>query len=53
MNQNINKNTKSSIKKYIISKQIPYLVFLNTIVLESIKISWELIVFFFFMKIKN
>ena len=36
----------------IISKQIPYLVSLNTLVLESIKISWELIVYFS-MKIKN
>ena len=35
-----------------ISKQIPYLVSLNTFVLESIKISWELIVYFS-MKIKN
>ena len=35
-----------------ISKQIPYLVSLNTLVLESIKISWDLI-FYFSMKIKN
>ena len=42
-----------SVKVYIgISKQIPYLVSLNTLVLESIKISWELI-FYFSMKIKN
>ena len=35
-----------------LSKQIPYFVSLNTLVLESIKISWELIVYFS-MKIKN
>ena len=35
-----------------ISKQIRYSVSLNTLVLESIKISWELIDYFF-MKIKN
>ena len=35
-----------------ISKQIAYLVSLNTLVLESIKISWKLIIYFS-MKIKN
>ena len=35
-----------------LSKQIAYLVFLNTLVLESIKISWELLVYYF-MKFKN
>ena len=37
---------------HFISKQIPYFVSLNTLVLESKKISWELI-FYFSMKIKN
>ena len=36
----------------LISKQITYLVSLNTLVLESIKIFWELILYFS-MKIKN
>ena len=35
-----------------ISKQIPYMFSLNTLVFESIKISWELIVYFS-MEIKN
>ena len=35
-----------------ISKQMPYLVFLNTLVIESITISWESIVDFC-MKFKN
>ena len=34
------------------NKYVPYLISLNTLVLESIKISWELIVYFS-MKIKN
>ena len=43
--------TLSQIKVHM-SKQIPYLVSLNSLVLESIKISSELIVYFS-MKIKN
>ena len=38
--------------KVHISKQIPYLVSLNTLVIQSIKISGELIVYFV-IKIKN
>ena len=41
-----------SMAPYIYQKQIAYLLSLNTLVLESIKISWELIVWFS-MKIKN